>query len=347
MKLSYSDQDPLIIAEIGQNHQGKPDLAFEYIDKFVQSGANAVKFQCRNNKYLLSHEMYNQPYNSENAFDSTYGKHREFLELDPSVIAELRAYCYEKNITFICTPFDEPSLELLVDIKVDAIKIASFDCGNVPFVSLIAESRIPTIMSCGGCHLDQVAATINEFKDTGNFFSLLHCVSLYPCNSSDLNLNKILMLQSKFPDVHVGLSDHFSGISSGVVAYMLGARVFEKHVTLNRSWKGTDHGFALSPHGFEQFCRDIRRCHEMLAIDETGLGLEPVFNKLGKSLVAAKDLTAGTSLSKGDLSGKIFPETYTPVRKSSIFIGKTLKNSISAGMPITPLDLGSSGQQGG
>lgn len=339
MKLSFSDQDPLIIAEIGQNHQGQSDLAFEYIDKFVQSGANAVKFQCRNNKYLFSRESYDQPYNSENAFDSTYGKHREFLELNPSVIADLRAYCYDKNVAFICTPFDEPSLELLVDIKVDAIKIASFDCGNIPFASLVAQTRIPTIMSCGGCNLDQISVTINQFKEFGTLFSLLHCVSRYPCNSSDLNLNKIPLLQSEFPEVHVGLSDHFSGISSGVVAYMLGARVFEKHVTLNRSWKGTDHSFALSTHGFEQFCRDIRRCHEMLAVDETVLGTEPVFSKLGKSLVAARDLTAGTCLSKRDLSGKIFPVIYTPVRDSSTFIGKLLKNPISAGMPITSLDL--------
>ena len=162
MKLTFSDQDPFIIAEIGQNHQGQPDLAFEYIDKFVQSGANAVKFQCRNNKYLFSPEAYDQPYNSENAFDSTYGKHREFLELDPAVIADLRAYCYEKNVAFICTPFDEPSLEMLVNIKVDAIKIASFDCGNIPFASLIAQSKIPTIVSCGGCRLDQVLLTVDE-----------------------------------------------------------------------------------------------------------------------------------------------------------------------------------------
>ena len=164
-------------------------------------------------------------------------------------------------------------------------------------------------------------------------------MSRYPCNSSDLNLRKISVLQSQFPGVHVGISDHFSGISSGVVAYMLGARVFEKHVTLNRSWKGTDHSFALGTHGFEQFCRDIRRCHEMLAVDESGLGSEPVFKKLGKSLVAARDLTAGTCLSKSDLSGKIFPVTYTPVRNSSIFLGKTLRNSISAGSPITSHDL--------
>lgn len=339
MKIAFSDKDPLIIAEIGQNHQGQPDLAFKYIDKFASSGANAVKFQCRNNKYLFSRESYDQPYNSENSFDSTYGKHREFLELDPTVIADLRSYCNEKNIAFICTPFDEPSLDLLVDINVDAIKIASFDCGNIPFAALIAQTKIPTIISCGGCRLNQISQTIDEFKDTGNLFSLLHCVSRYPCNASDLNLNKITVLKSEFPEVHVGLSDHFSGISSGVVAYMLGARVFEKHVTLNRSWKGTDHSFALGAHGFEQFCRDIRRCHEMLAIDETTLGLEPVFEKLGKSVVATRDLAPGTCLSRNDLSGKIFPKMYLPVRESSALIGKTLDKPIAAGSPVTHLDI--------
>ena len=123
----------------------------------------------------------------------------------------------------------------------------------------------------------------------------------------------------------IGSSDHFNGTLSGPVARLLGAKVFEKHVTLNRSWQGTDHSFALEPDGFRRFARDIRRVNLMLpSKSNDDLGSEPVFKKLGKSLIVNRDIEAGEKLSLSDLSGKIFSETYTPVKENLPIL---LKNS--------------------
>ena len=139
-------------------------------------------------------------------------------------------------------------------------------------------------------------------------------------------------MSDKYPSVVVGSSDHFNGTLSGPIARLLGAKVFEKHVTLNRSWQGTDHSFALEPDGFRRFARDIRRVNQMLPAKSDGdLGSEPVFQKLGKSLIVNRDIQAGETISISDLSGKIFTDNHVPVRESAYFIGKTLVKSLSKG----------------
>jgi len=164
---------------------------------------------------------------------------------------------------------------------------------------------------------------------------VLHCVSEYPCSHNRLGLNQIEKLIEMFPTNVIGLSDHFNGIISGPIAYMKGARIFEKHVTFDRAWKGTDHSFALSPDGFRRFARDIRRVPEMLIEkDVSEVGREQVFTKLGKSLVPKVDLRFGDLLTIDNLTGKIFNKTYIPVRKSFEVIGRILKVDVQAGVPL-------------
>ena len=136
----FKNKEIFIIAEIGQNHQGDVNLALDYIRTFADAGADAVKFQTRNNKYLFSEEAYNAEYNSENAFAKSYGEHREKLELSPEEIVLLIEECKKYKVEFMSTPFDEPSLELLVSLGVNLFKIASFDLGNLPFIKKIAET---------------------------------------------------------------------------------------------------------------------------------------------------------------------------------------------------------------
>ena len=130
-KRSELKDNSFVIAEVGQNHQGKLDLAIDYIERFAATGVDAIKFQTRNNKYLFSEGAYNKPYNSENAFAPIYGEHREKLELDITSLSLLRQKCHDHGVKFMSTPFDEPSLEVLVKEEVDIIKIASFDLGNL------------------------------------------------------------------------------------------------------------------------------------------------------------------------------------------------------------------------
>ena len=334
------ENKPLIIAEVGQNHQGELEKALEYIKVFASNGADVIKFQTRDNAFLFSKDAYEKEYNSENAFAQSYGEHREKLELHPKDLHLLKKECEKYGVKYMSTPFDEPSLDLICDVGVDLIKIASFDLGNLPFISKIAKKGLPVVISTGGGNLDDVRSSVKILQEGINDISILHCVSEYPCTHDRLGLETIKEYISEFPDCRIGVSDHFSGVLSGPIAYMLGARIFEKHVTLNRSWKGTDHSFALEPHGFKNFSRDIHRVPEMMPRKkDNSLGNEPVFIKLGKSIVAARDLIAGQNVTIDDLSGKIFTEQHVPVRESIRFIGSVLKKSIREGELIQYEDI--------
>ena len=329
-----------IIAEVGQNHQGDIDIAKKYIKEFAGTGVDAIKFQTRNNKYLFSECAYNKSYDSENAFSDVYGLHREKLELNPEHLVELRDCCHENGVKFMSTPFDEPSLELLCDIGVDLIKVASFDIGNLPFLHKIASKGLPTVVSVGGGKIDQIRDSIKVLEESLDEVTILHCVSEYPCDVNRVGLDNIELLASEFPNCVIGLSDHFNGIITGPVGYMKGARVFEKHVTLNRAWKGTDHSFSLSRHGFRNFIRDIRRVPDMMKPKpEEELGAEMVFNKLGKPIVTNQNLKSGDKLTLDNLSGKIYGKQYIPVRESNRVIGKVLKTDIKQGELILYKDL--------
>ena len=154
-----------------------------------------------------------------------------------------------------------------------------------------------------------------------------------------MGLNNIEVLAKEFPDCAIGSSDHFNGTLSGPIAYMKGARVFEKHVTLNRAWKGTDHSFALEPDGFRKFVRDIKRVkHMMLPKPMSEVGNEKVFQKLGKSLVANYDIKLGEKFTLENLSGRIFNQTYIPVRESNNVLGTIAKRDISKGEAIQCAD---------
>ena len=327
--------DVFIVAEVGQNHQGDPKIAMDYVEKFAMLGADAIKFQTRNNKYLFDTESYDAIYNSENAFATTYGAHREFLELDKTDVKAIRARCRELGVLFMSTPFDEPSLEFLVEIEVDVMKVASFDLGNLPFLERMVKSKVPIVISCGGGNSEHVDQTISFLQSRGADFSVLHCVSKYPCSADELGLKQIGYLKERYPNVLVGLSDHFSGVVSGPVGFMSGARVFEKHVTFDRSLKGTDHGFALGPRGFEQFVRDIKRAAQMdQELDFSNVGNEDVFKKLGKSVAALSNLKAGEAISLKNIRGKIFASNGIPVRDTFKILGKTLNCDLADGQKI-------------
>ncbi|WP_374615170.1 N-acetylneuraminate synthase family protein [Sphingorhabdus sp.] len=335
-----SEGNSFVIAEVGQNHQGDLDTAREFIRIFAFEGADAVKFQTRNNKYLFSRDAYDAPYASENAFAETYGAHREKLELKLEWLPILKADCEKYGVKFMSTPFDEPSLAALLDVGVDILKIASFDLGNLPFIQRIARANKPVVMSVGGGMIDQIRSSVDLLLGHHDEVAVLHCVSEYPCEFNRLGLENIETLIREFPGCVIGSSDHFNGTLSGPIAYMKGARVFEKHVTLNRAWKGTDHSFALEPDGFRKFVRDIKRVRHMIPSKPADdLGKERVFMKLGKSLVAYTDIKAGDEIKLDNLSGRIFNTQYVPVRESNRVIGKRAKRDISKGEPVQYKDL--------
>jgi len=322
MKFKSKKNEAYIIAEVGQNHQGDFELAKKYIRDFAAAGADAVKFQKRDMDTLFKPEALSASYDSENAFGETYGEHRAALEFTKDQMAELKQECEINNVEFMCTAFDEVSLEQLIELEVDTIKVASFDMGNIPFLSKVAQSGVKFILSSGGARGEIVDKTIEYLIDKGCDFSILHCISRYPCSANDLALGRISILKERYPNVEIGLSDHFNGILSGPVGYMKGARLFEKHVTYNRAWKGTDHPFALNIEGFSKFVRDINRVTNMTSVGlPAGVGEEYVFKKLGKTLHACKEIPAGDPFSEKNLIGIISKEGI-PVRESYALIGE-------------------------
>ncbi len=337
---NFLGKEKLIIAEVGQNHQGSLEYALKYVEEFSKAGADVIKFQTRNNKYLFAAEAYNKIYDNENSFGETYGLHREKLELKVDWLPIIKKKCHENGVLFMSTPFDEPSLELLCDINVDLLKIASFDLGNLSFINLISKKQIPVVISTGGGNLDIVKKSIQILSKNKIEISVLHCVSEYPTPPERLGLDKIKELKNHFKSCTIGLSDHFNGTLSGPLGYMMGARVFEKHVTLNRSWKGTDHAFALEPNGFAKFVRDINRVEIMKKPKpETELGKEFVFTKLGKSVVAKKNISKGETFKLENLSGLIFNKVYLPVRDSHLILDKKANKDIKKGQQITINDI--------
>jgi sialic acid synthase len=329
-----------IIAEVGQNHQGNVKIAGDYVKCFSQIGADVIKFQTRENKSLFSKDAYNKVYNSENAFADIYGKHREKLELNKKQLIFLKKQCKKHKVKFMSTPFDKTSLKLLLDIGVDLIKIASFDLGNLSLIEKIAKSKLPTVLSTGGGKLDHIKASVKILSKYNSNIAILHCVSEYPCKIENLGLEKIKTLVKLFPKYSIGLSDHFNGILSGPLAHMMGARVFEKHVTLNRAWKGSDHKFALEPNGFRLFTRDINRVPLMMNEKKANqIGREPVFEKLGKSIIATKNLKKGKKIALDDIDGMIFEKQIIPIRETYKILNKKLKKDLLKGQPLFLSDL--------
>jgi len=330
-----SGNNTFYIAEVGQNHQGDLDTAREFIRVFAYEGADAIKFQTRDNKYLFSKEAYESPYTSENAFADTYGAHREKLELKSEWLKILKEDCHKNGVKFMSTPFDEPSLKVLDDLDIDLLKVASFDLGNLPFIDRIAKTGKPVVISTGGGDRDQIRSSVELLLDNNVEVAVLHCVSEYPCEFNRLGLDNISLLAREFPQCIIGSSDHFNGILSGPMAYVKGARVFEKHVTLNRASKGTDHSFALEPEGFRKFVRDTERVRHMFKPKpDSEIGKEEVFKKLCKSLVARVDIKLGEQITVDHLTGRIFSKHYVPVRESNKVIGSVAQNNISMGEPI-------------
>jgi N-acetylneuraminate synthase/sialic acid synthase len=321
--------DCYVIAEIGHNHQGDTAKARELFLRAKECGANAVKLQKRDNRSLYTSAMFNKPYENENSFGRTYGEHREFLEFDRVQYQELQAYAKELGITFFATAFDHASADFLADLDMPAYKIASGDLRNLPLLEKVARLGKPMIVSTGGGTLDDVRRAYEAIAPINPQLCLLQCTATYPTQPEDMNLRVIETLRAAFPDVVVGLSDHYNGIALAVVAYMLGGRVIEKHFTLNHTWKGTDHALSLEPIGMHKMIRDLQRARIAL-----GDGIKRVLDaetgpitKMGKKLVAARDLPEGHVLAEADIAIKSPADGVPPFQIGEV-IGRRLRRSV-------------------
>lgn len=287
---------PYIIAEIGVNHNGILQYAFDLIDAAVEAGVDAVKFQKRELK-----DLYPQKY----LLDANVGeKNLNYLlpilqqvELSEEDYYRLVDYCQEKDVTFLCSAFDSKSADFVHSLGVPAFKVASADMINLPLLDHLIKLGKPLIVSTGMSRVDEVEKTVNFLQERKAEFALLHCNSTYPAAFEDINLR--YMDQLREYGVPVGYSGHERGIAVSTVAAALGAAIIERHITLDRTMDGPDHAASLEPHGFSKMVRDIRQTTEAL-----GTGEEKFFTRgeilnrevLAKSLVASRDIQPGETI---------------------------------------------------
>jgi sialic acid synthase len=257
------DTECYVIAEIGHNHGGSLATCKEMFDAARWAGANAVKLQKRENRTLYTEEAYNAPYNSENAFGPTYGAHREALEFNAEQYLDLQAYAKRLGITFFATAFDVPSANFLFVLDVPAIKIASGDLTNFGLLKHVATLEKPVILSTGGA-LRGMRAVLEARKLFDEDCAVLQCTSGYPAAYNELDLKVIESYRALMWDSVIGWSAHDTGIAMAPVAYALGARIIEKHFTLDRSLKGTDQAFSLEPQGMRTMIENLKHCREAL-----------------------------------------------------------------------------------
>jgi len=332
--------DCYVIAELGHNHQGSVEKCKEMIRKAKECGANAIKLQKRDNKSMFTKSAYDAPYDNENSFGATYGEHREALEFNKPQYRELMDFAKKTGITFFSTAFDIPSADFLADLGVCAFKIASGDATNIPLIRHVARFGRPMIVSTGGAELDDVRRVYETVMSTNRQLCIMQCTAGYPAAFEELNLRVIETYRTEFPDIVIGLSSHDSGIAMALVGYVLGARMLEKHFTLNRAMKGTDHAFSLEPPGLFKLVRDLRRARIAM-----GDGVKRRYEtetkpmlKMAKKLVAARDLPAGHVLTAADIGVKSPGDGLAPYHLDKI-IGRTLIAPLAQDAGIALADL--------
>jgi N-acetylneuraminate synthase/sialic acid synthase len=339
------DGDCYVIAEIGHNHQGSVEQAQQLFVAASHCGVDAVKLQKRDNRVLYTRAAYEAPYDHEHSFGPTYGEHREALELDLGEYRELQACTRELGLAFFATAFDIPSADLLAELDMPAYKIASGDLRNTPLLRHVALLGKPMIVSTGGATMEDVDRAVETVLPINSQLCLLQCTATYPAAVEDLNLGVITTLRERYPELVVGLSDHQDGIAMSLVAYMLGARIMEKHFTLSHTLKGTDHAFSLMPEGMRKLVRDLRRVPAALGdgVKRPLPAEEPALRKMGKMLVAARDLEPGHMLGEGDLVARSPADGGLAAYELDSLLGRALGRALRQDEPVThdalvPLD---------
>lgn len=298
-----------IIAEAGVNHNGDMDLAHRLIDRAAEAGANAVKFQSFVAEKLVTSAAKKADYQVETTGkpDNSQYEMLKALELTPEQQAELKAHCEEAGITYLCTPYEKASADMLDRMSVAAFKIASTDTTNIPFLRYLADKGRPVILSTGMSTLGEVEQAINTLRSGGleGKIVLLHCLSEYPAPIDEVNLRAILTMQQAFR-CPVGFSDHTPGIGASPWAVAIGACVVEKHFTLDRSLPGPDHRASLEPEELVNLVQTIRDVEVALGDGIKRPMPSELSNKvrLRKSLVALRDIRAGDKISAEDLTCK-------------------------------------------
>lgn len=307
-------KETYIIGEIGQNHNGSVDIAkliVELVARPVHEEVfgidlkpmNAIKLTKRDLNEELTTSQMNQIYNNPNSFGYTYGEHRAFLELSEEAHFEVYTHAKSLGLEFVETLCAIGCLSMLKLFTPDYLKVASRDLTNIPLLEVMAETKIPIILSTGMAGKKELDDALDVITHYHSDISILHCVSQYPTHPDNLNLQTITYLKKHYGQYRIGFSDHTIGISAPIVAVGMGAEIIEKHITIDRHMKGTDQIGSLGPDGVNRMLRDIR-------VTERWMGTEDIYVdqhiqstkiKLERSIATKRTIKPGEIITKEDL----------------------------------------------
>jgi N,N'-diacetyllegionaminate synthase len=329
-------QPCFIIAEAGVNHDGLIERALDLIDAAAAAGADAVKFQTFDADRLVTKDAPKAAY-QRSATDAAETQHAMLkrLELSRDQHVTLMRRCDERGVAFLSTPFDEQSADLLEDLGIAAFKTPSGELTNLPYLRHVAAYGKPMIVSTGMATLDEVAEAVASIRETNDIaLALLHCVSSYPADPSTVNLRAMETMRAAF-DVLAGYSDHTPGIDVAMASVALGARVLEKHITLDRTLPGPDHQASLEPDDFTAMVRGIRTIESAFGNGDK----IPTVKERETAAVARKSLAAASDVAAGDVltSAHVVamrPGTGLAPKERARLIGRKARVAIPAGVLI-------------
>ncbi len=325
-----------IIAEIGINHNGSFELAKQLIEESAAAGADAVKFQKRDAESIMIKSRLNENpvgYLSKSVDDIStdqpeygnwsYPDHR--VELTKKNFIDLKKVADDEGIEFFASPWDEPSLDFLLEMDLNILKIPSVEITNLPFLEAFSKTNVPIILSTGTANMSDVEKAVGILSKSKSEIILLQCTSAYPSEFKDIDLNVIQTFLQKFDNI-IGYSGHEPGVHIPVAAIAMGARVIEKHVTLNKKMNGTDHAASIDMQELNLMVKSIREVEQAFGSFEKRKfeSENPLIGVLGKSLVTTKAIKSGSILGKDMVTTK-GPFEGIPASEYDHYLGKTLK----------------------
>ena len=266
-KMIGENESPFIIAEIGNNHNGNLDTAKKLIESAKKAGADAVKFQVKNIAKSFAKELLDSPYVNENSFGKTYREHKMALEFSEEQMKQLYDFAAKIDIICFSTPFDIDSVDMLERIENPIYKISSFHVTDLKLIEYVCQTKKPIIISTGMSTIEEIDKAIELIKKYTKDFVVMHCVSCYPTEDKDINLNVIPTLKNRY-NCPVGYSGHERGIAITASTVLLGSCAIERHFTLDRTMKGPDHASSVEPIGLNDIVTRSKKMFNAMGISE-------------------------------------------------------------------------------
>ena len=315
---------PYIVAEVNSSHNGDVDLARAMVDAAAEAGCHCVKFQSWSAESLYAAEYY-----KENPISKRF-----FLRfsLSEEELKSMANYCRQQGIQFSSTPYSKREVDFLLDeCGAPFVKIASMDLNNYPYLRYVGKKNAPIVLSTGMSTMEEVKKAVETIEEVGNSqICLLHCISIYPPDLNTIHLKNIIGLRDLFPNYPIGFSDHSIGCEIANAATALGAVLIEKHLTLDHKKIGMDNQMAMEPGDLKNLVRGCNNIYEAMGHKERVLMEAEIEQKkkMRRSIIAARDLKAGTVISADDLDAKRPGTGIAPSRMDSL-IGKTLTRDVA------------------